>query len=181
LGVEKVTEELLIELLNTLKIHKKPFVLDADALKLVKTHLDLIKGLPVVLTPHEGELKIMLNEELPHYNNFADRSKVVSDLAKKLNLTLLIKGPFDYISNGKQTKINKTGCPEMSIGGTGDVLAGLCASFIAIKNEPFRSACSAVFLNGIIGEYCNLHIGDRFTALDMVKNINNAINYVLHF
>ncbi|MFX1502115.1 MAG: NAD(P)H-hydrate dehydratase [Promethearchaeota archaeon] len=181
LGLEKETESLLVELFKILKQYKKPFVLDADALKLVKTHLDLIKGLPAVLTPHEGELKIMLDVELPPYNNFADRGKIVSDLAKKLNLTLIIKGPFDYISNGGQTKINKTGCPEMSIGGTGDVLAGLCACFLATKNEPFKSACSAVFLNGIIGEYCKINIGDRFTALDMVKNINNAINYVLDF
>ncbi|MCK4480973.1 MAG: hydroxyethylthiazole kinase, partial [Candidatus Lokiarchaeota archaeon] len=94
---------------------------------------------------------------------------------------LLVKGPYDYISNRKQIKINKTGCPEMSIGGTGDVLAGLCACFIAIKNDSFQSACSAAFLNGIMGEYCKTNIGDRFTALDLVKNINNVIRSVLNF
>lgn len=181
LGIEKETENLLVELLIILKQFKKPFILDADALKLIKNHLDLIKGLPVILTPHEGELKIMTGMELPPYNNMVDRSKIIFDLAKKLDITLLVKGPYDYISNRKQIKINKTGCPEMSIGGTGDVLAGLCACFIAIKNDSFQSACSAAFLNGIMGEYCKSNIGDRFTAMDMVKNINNVIRSVLNF
>ncbi|MFW9973242.1 MAG: NAD(P)H-hydrate dehydratase [Candidatus Odinarchaeota archaeon] len=181
LGKESETEKLFVELLKRLKQYKKPFILDADALKLVKNHLGLIKGLPAILTPHEGELKIMANVNLPSYNNLIERSKIINGLAKKLDLTLLIKGPFDYISDGKQTKINKTGCPEMSIGGTGDVLAGLCNSFISIKNRPFDSACSAAFLNGIIGEYCKINIGDRFTALDMIQNIGNAIRNVMNF
>ncbi len=63
----------------------------------------------------------------------------------------------------------------MSIGGTGDVLAGLCACFLTTENEPFQSACSAAFLNGYIGEYCKNNIGSRFTAMDMIKNINKAI------
>ncbi len=178
LGTEKETEKLFVELLKILKNQKKPMVLDADALKLVKDHLDLIKGLPIILTPHKGELKIMTGLELPVFTNIKDLSKITLDLAKKLDLTLLIKGPFDYISNGKQIKINKTGCPEMSIGGTGDVLAGLCACFLATDNPPFESACSAAFFNGILGEYCKKNLGDRFTTLDMVNNINNAIKSV---
>ena len=63
----------------------------------------------------------------------------------------------------------------MSIGGTGDVLAGLCASFLTIGNSPFQSACSAAFLNGYIGEFCKKSIGPRFTAMDMINNINNGI------
>ncbi|MFW9827425.1 MAG: NAD(P)H-hydrate dehydratase [Candidatus Thorarchaeota archaeon] len=180
LGLEEETEELLIDLIKILKQNKKQFILDADALKLVKEHIGMIRDLPVILTPHEGELKIMLDIELPPYDNIEDRGKMIQDLAENLGITLLIKGPFDYISNGKLLKINKTGCPEMSIGGTGDILAGLCASFVAIKNNPFDSACSAAFLNGVLGEYCKSNIGERFTTMDMVKNINNAIRHLLN-
>lgn len=181
LGLEKETETLLIELLKSLKQYKKQCVLDADALKLVKDHLELIKGMPIILTPHEGELKIMMDVDLPPYYDVNARSKLISNLAKKSKITLLVKGPYDYISNGKLIKINKTGCPEMSIGGTGDVLAGLCTSFLAIKNQPFQSACSAAFLNGIIGEYCKTTIGERFTALDLVNNIDNSIKNIFNF
>ena len=175
LGEEKETEILLVKLLEYLKKEKKPFILDADALKLVKDHLNLIKGQSVILTPHEGELKVMTDVELPKYSEVEERGNIIFNLAKTLDVTLLVKGPYDYISNGKLLKISRTGCPEMSIGGTGDVLAGLCACFLTTENKPFQSACSAAFLNGYIGEYCKNNIGSRFTAMDMIKNINKAI------
>ncbi|MFX1378270.1 MAG: NAD(P)H-hydrate dehydratase [Promethearchaeota archaeon] len=181
LGKKKETKELLINLLEKMNNEEKNYVLDADALKLVKDNLDLLKKRNAILTPHEGELKIMTGIELPMYNKIEERSNVVLKLAQDLEVTLLIKGVYDYISDGKNIKINRTGCPEMSIGGTGDVLAGLCACFLATKNSPFESACSAAFLNGIIGEYCKLNIGDRFTALDMTKNINNALRSMINF
>jgi len=175
LGTENVSEELLIKILEPIKSKDKSIVIDADALKLIKNHLDLIKGKNVILTPHEGELKIMTGIELPPYDEIERRGTEIFNLAKKLGVTLLVKGPYDYISNGKKLKINKTGCPEMSIGGTGDVLAGLCASFLTIGNSPFQSACSAAFLNGYIGEFCKKTIGPRFTAMDMINNINKGI------
>ncbi|MFW9824126.1 MAG: NAD(P)H-hydrate dehydratase [Candidatus Thorarchaeota archaeon] len=179
LGTQKETEELLIELLHKLNTEKKRYILDADALKLVKNHLDLLKGQNVILTPHVGELKIMTNIDLSHYNQIEKRRDQILKLAKKLNTTLLVKGPYDYISDGSHIKINRTGCPEMSIGGTGDVLAGLCASLLATDNTLFQSACSGAFLNGIIGEYCKKEVGSRFTALDMINNINNSIIHLL--
>ncbi|MFX1488997.1 MAG: NAD(P)H-hydrate dehydratase [Promethearchaeota archaeon] len=175
LGMQKETEELLVNLLKKLNQENKSYVLDADALKLVKDHLDLIKDQTVILTPHEGELKIMTGSVLPSYDQIEKRIQSIKKLAAKLNVTLLVKGPYDYISNGEKLKINRTGCPEMSIGGTGDVLAGLCACFLATDNDPFLSACSGAFLNGFIGQYCKENIGNRFTAMDMIKNINNAI------
>jgi len=175
LGTENASEELLIKLLEPIKNKDKSIVIDADALKLIKNHLDLIKGKNVILTPHEGELKIMMSIELPPYDEIERRGTEIFNLAKKLGVTLLVKGPYDYISNGKKLKINRTGCPEMSIGGTGDVLAGLCASFLTIGNSSFQSACSAAFLNGYIGEFCKETIGPRFTAMDMINNINKGI------
>ncbi|MHA2391449.1 MAG: NAD(P)H-hydrate dehydratase [Promethearchaeota archaeon] len=175
LGQEKETEELLVNLIHVLNQQNKFYLFDADALKLIKNHLDLLKGRNVILTPHEGELKIMANVDLPPYDQIEERSKAVKKLAKKLDLTLLIKGPFDYISNGKKLKINRTGCPEMSIGGTGDVLAGLCTSFLATENGLFDSACSGAFLNGYLGEYCKQKVGTRFTAVDTINNLNGAI------
>ncbi|MFX0022774.1 MAG: NAD(P)H-hydrate dehydratase [Candidatus Hermodarchaeota archaeon] len=181
LGQEKETQELLITLLEKMNNERKSYVLDADALKLVKNDLELLKNKNVILTPHEGELKIMTGIELPPYYKIEDRSDMILKIAQDLDVTFLIKGVYDYISDGKNLKLNRTGCPEMSIGGTGDVLAGLCACFLATKNSCFRSACSAAFLNGIIGEYCKQNIGTRFTALDMTKNINNALRNSINF
>jgi NAD(P)H-hydrate epimerase len=112
---------------------------------------------------------------LPAFDKIEERGNILHNLAKDLDLTLLVKGPYDYISDGKKLKINKTGCPEMSIGGTGDVLAGLCGCFLTTENGPFQSACSAAFLNGALGEYVRNNVKCRFTAMDMIENINQVI------
>ena len=179
MGQKKETEELLVEILKELQIHPKPCVLDADALKLIKNHLDLIKNQRIILTPHEGELNIITGGILSHIEDVSGRVSAICSLAKNLGTTLLLKGKFDYISDGKRTKINRTGCPEMSIGGTGDVLAGLCGCFLATENELFNSACSAAFLNGYIGEFCKNTIGSRFTAMDMINNLREGISRLL--
>ena len=175
MGTEKETEELLVKILTEWKNKNKNLVIDADGLKLVKDHLELIRSKSVILTPHQGEFKIMTGVDLPNYFAIEERGKVIQEVAKKLSVTLLVKGPYDFISDGKTLKINRTGCPEMAIGGTGDVLAGLCGCFLTTGNNAFQSACSAAFLNGYIGEYCKENIGPRFTALDMIQNINNCI------
>ena len=175
MGTEKESEDLMVKILSQWKKSTKNLVIDADGLKLVKNHLDLIKGKNVILTPHQGEFKILTGIDLPDSFAIQERGKIIHEIAKKLAVTLLVKGPYDFISNGKLLKINRTGCPEMAIGGTGDVLAGLCGCFLTTGNEPFQSACSAAFLNGYIGEFCKENIGPRFTALDMIQNINECI------
>jgi ADP-dependent NAD(P)H-hydrate dehydratase / NAD(P)H-hydrate epimerase len=175
MGQEEETEELFVEVLQKLKTNQKNLVLDADALKLVKNHLDLIKGKDVILTPHAGELKIIKDFELYNFDEIEKRGNSIHNFAGEINSILLLKGPYDYISDGKSLKINKTGCPEMSIGGTGDVLAGLCASFLTTGNLAFKSACSAAFLNGYLGQYCLENVGTRFTTMDMIHNLNKCI------
>ncbi|TXT60681.1 MAG: putative Bifunctional NAD(P)H-hydrate repair enzyme Nnr [Promethearchaeota archaeon] len=179
MGEEKETEELLVNLLGQFKEKEKKFVLDADALKLIKTHHDLIKGQSCILTPHEGELKIMADIELPSHDKIEDRGEKVYKFAKELDVTVLLKGPYDYVSNGKKLKLNRTGCPEMAIGGTGDVLAGLCTSFVATNVNNYRAACAGAFLNGYVGEYCKKILGPRFTAMDMIEHLTNAIQSLL--
>ncbi|MGV9204647.1 MAG: NAD(P)H-hydrate dehydratase [Promethearchaeia archaeon] len=175
MGLEKSSEELLVAVLEKFGGNNKNLVLDADALKLIKDHMDLVKGKRVILTPHERELEIMSGLSLPSVDNIETRGKKIFELAQDLNVTLLVKGPYDYIANQNRLKCNKTGCAEMSIGGTGDVLAGLCASFMATGVEPFEAACSAAFINGKIGDFCKEKYNQRFTAMDMIDNLGKVI------
>ncbi len=181
IGLKESTENLLKMVVKNIVELKKTYVLDADALKLIKNHLDLIKNSKCILTPHEGELKILCGESMPNYNDIEKRFLKVKEIAKNFGCVLLLKGPYDYISNGEIVKINKTGCPEMSKGGTGDVLAGLCGSFLALGNSPFRSACSAAFLNGYTGEYCKKYRSERFTPMDMINNLDLSIKELIEW
>ncbi|MFX0175969.1 MAG: NAD(P)H-hydrate epimerase, partial [Candidatus Hodarchaeota archaeon] len=91
LGTEKSTEDLIVKLLELLRKEKKSFILDADALKLVKDHLELIKKQNVILTPHEGELKIMMDIDLSPFYNIEERGNIIFETAKKYDVTLLVK------------------------------------------------------------------------------------------
>ena len=74
-------------------------------------------------------------------------------------------------ADNENLKYNKTGNSGMTIGGTGDVLAGLCAGFLAQTKELFNSAYYAAYLNGAVGDYLLKQKGIGFTASDMVELI----------
>jgi len=179
MGINKTTQEATIKILEIIKSSKKPCVIDADGLKLVKDNKDLLKQLDVILTPHEGELKILTGATLPDEKKRLDRLGKISQIATKYGATFLVKGKYDYIANGKKRKINRTGCSQMTVGGTGDVLAGLCAALLSLGNNTFNSACSAAFLNGLVGENCLEEVGEFFTSLDMINNIPKTLRELL--
>ena len=80
-------------------------------------------------------------------------------------------------------KLNYTGNPAMTVGGTGDVLAGLCAGFYAqsslsnLSNEErlFNSACAAAFVNGLAGDKVEKVVGNGLIASDLLKEIGKII------
>jgi len=68
----------------------------------------------------------------------------------------------------------------MTVGGTGDVLAGIACAFAA-KTAPFTAACAAAFLSGVSGNMCMEAKGYSFTASDVVERIPDAIKYCRRF
>ncbi len=179
MGINNITQETTLKILDILSELNKPCVIDADALKLIKNNLKLIQRSNIILTPHEGEFKIMTGVSLPPMENFIERLENVSRVAKRYGATFLVKGKYDLISNGIERKINQTGCSQMTVGGTGDILAGLCAAFMSVNNSAFNSACSAAFLNGLAGELCLEEVGDFFTSLDMINKIPATLKKLL--
>jgi NAD(P)H-hydrate repair Nnr-like enzyme with NAD(P)H-hydrate dehydratase domain len=75
------------------------------------------------------------------------------------------------ISDGDRIKFNRTGNPGMTVGGTGDVLAGICVGLLAKGVEPFEAARIAAFTNGSAGD---LAFNDQcygLLATDVIENI----------
>jgi ADP-dependent NAD(P)H-hydrate dehydratase / NAD(P)H-hydrate epimerase len=129
---------------NAIKIliakNKNPLVLDADAI-LPADELPKFASSKVVLTPHAGELKRLIGKNKP------------IAVAKKLNAVILQKGRVDRIfsPNGLERR-NDTGHSVLTVGGTGDVLAGLVGGLLSRGVESFDAAGIASFLFGRAGE-----------------------------
>jgi len=118
-----------------------PCVIDADA---IYTLDKKIAGGNFLVTPHAYEFYKLTRKKVT--NNLNERTKVVKEAAKEFNVTILLKGHIDIVSDGKRTALNRTGNPYMTKGGTGDVLAGICGSLLAQGNSVFDAACGAAYI-----------------------------------
>ncbi|MCX8162229.1 MAG: NAD(P)H-hydrate dehydratase, partial [Candidatus Bathyarchaeota archaeon] len=153
----------------------KPIVIDADALKVLPRDSKL-KGL-AVLTPHEGEFRILTGVTLP--DKLRDKGRIVNEWAERFEAVILLKGPIDIVSDGKRVKYNFTGNPAMTVGGTGDVLTGLIAGFLAQGSPPFDASLASAFLNGAAGDLA-VESKPYIVATDLLDHIKTVINYVLN-
>lgn len=149
----------------------KKIVLDAAAL--YPEVLPKIVGRKAVMTPHAGEFKRVFGEELS--GELSERVKKVGEKASQFNVTILLKGMIDIISDGGRTVINKTGTPAMTAGGTGDVLAGVVAALLAKGLEPFEAAAVGAWINGKAGEEATLIYGLHITATDLIDYIPKVL------
>ncbi len=96
----------------------------------------------------------------------------VKDFSSANRVTTLMKGPTDIISDGVRVKQNKAGNAGMTVGGTGDVLAGVTGAFFAIAaDEPLKAATAAAFVNGAAGDIAFENNGFGLLATDVVENI----------
>jgi hydroxyethylthiazole kinase-like uncharacterized protein yjeF len=167
----KISQKIIEEIIKS----GKPKVIDADALNFI--NLNNIKN--SVLTPHQNEFKILLkNSKL---NEFIEPNKIYNQKINNKNIkilqkvlknnVILLKGKEDKIISKNKIRINKTGNEGMTVGGTGDVLAGLVAGYISQGNDLFTSAYKATKLNGIIGNKLKKGLGYGFIASDFLKLI----------
>jgi len=146
-----------------------PMVIDADALDAVRASPGIIKDKKAVLTPHKGEFErltgIRLSEDLDK------RDLQVIQAAKKMRGILIVKGRIDLVSDGEKVMRNRTGNEAMTVGGTGDVLSGICGCLLAKGMDPFHAARLAVFLNGAAGDLAFQEKGYGLLATDVAERI----------
>jgi ADP-dependent NAD(P)H-hydrate dehydratase / NAD(P)H-hydrate epimerase len=99
---------------------------------------------------------------------------MVQEAAGSSGSTVLLKGAVDIISNGRKVRLNSTGNPGMTVGGTGDCLAGLVAGLMAQGHDGFEAAFLGAFLNGRAGDLAAEFYGYNFTATDLLKFVPEA-------
>lgn len=173
LGLSAKTKMAVEKLMELVKKLRKPLLLDADGLKAFAEFENPFRS-PAVLTPHAGEYATLTGEKLP--NNMQDKKVHIMQTAKKLNAVLLVKGAMDIVSDGRRCKFNFTGNPGMTAGGTGDVLSGIVAGFLAQHVGPFEAACAAAFVNGAAGDFVAQEKGYHMTASDLIQWIPHVLS-----
>ena len=143
-------------------------VVDADALAAVP-HIDTDATL--VCTPHQGELRGMGGET---DDDWRIRADLVSGFAADLGHILLVKGPDDIVSDGDETRVNRTGNVAMTVGGTGDVLAG-AAGALACVLPPLQAASVAAYATGRAGDAAADERDRGLLATDLLDRLPAAL------
>ena len=170
LSVAEATVEVVVDLVERCPC---PIVLDADGINALVDRLDALKRAraPVILTPHPGEMGRLLKRSAEEVQN--ERLSLVQSFSEQYGVTLVLKGARTLIGGPKgKLAINSSGNPGLASGGTGDVLTGLIAGFLAQGLSPFDAACAGVYCHGKAADRLARRYGDRgMLATDLLLEI----------
>lgn len=143
----------------------RPVIIDADAIALVGEP-ERLKGHDAILTPHEGEF-VKLFGQLPR-----SKAERALEAARRSGAVVVYKGPDTLVASPDGRLGFAPPAPAwLSSAGTGDVLAGIIASFRARGMGSFEAACAAVWVHGRAAEIA----GPAMIADDLVAAIPLAL------
>ena len=139
-------------------------VVDADALNALARvpdwwHVDV----PLVLTPHPGEMARRTGEEIKTIQS--DRIGTARRYAEKWNKTVVLNGTRTVVAAPSgEIVLNPTGGPNLATAGTGDVLSGAIGGLLAQGCTPFDAAVVGAYLHGRAGDIRRSEYGDAGTV-----------------
>ncbi len=155
--------------------YKKPMVLDADALNLLGTHLEMQLLIPAgsILTPHPREFERLAGS----WSNDFERLVKLQRFAKKINSVVVLKGAFTTIAcPSGNVFFNSTGNPGMATAGSGDVLTGILIGLLAQGYSAEETAILGVFIHGLAGDLAAREKGmSSLIAGDLVDFLPSAL------
>jgi NAD(P)H-hydrate epimerase len=166
MGMTISKAEALNSLLKKLKENGTRLVLDASAL--IPRVITEITETDTIITPHAGEFKRIFDEDVGI--NEKDIVSSVSRIASRYKITIILKGWLNVIADqsGKVATIKRS-TPAMTVGGTGDVLAGLVAALYSKIDSPFDASALAVYFNGLAAYIASEQVGLHMVASDLIE------------
>lgn len=171
LGRAPATRSALIEILGALEL---PAVVDADGLWHLADRPEALAARPgpTVLTPHAGEAARLLGRDRAEVEG--DRLAAARELASRSGAVVVLKGPGTITAapDGRLA-VNATGTRALATAGTGDVLTGTVAAFLAKGADPFVAGAVAAAVHGRAGELAGR--GDGTIASDVLEALPEAI------
>ncbi len=187
LGESPNTREVILEVLEYLRSlpdEERPhLVVDADGLnnlsKLERWWTLLPKG--TVITPHPGEMGRLCGGTKVSGGNI-DRLELSRSKAHEWQLTLVLKGACTIVAEPDgRTRINWLANPALAAAGTGDVLAGMVAGFLAQGMHPYAAASAAVYLHTVAAGIVSKEIGHAgMLASDLLPELPKAMYKIGH-
>jgi NAD(P)H-hydrate epimerase len=137
-GPKEVVRRLLAEV-------DRPVVVDADALFELEP---FERSAATVLTPHEGELARLLGTDSGWVA--AHRLEAARLGSERFGAVCLLKGADTIVgSRGEGALVSALGTPALATAGSGDVLTGIVAAFLAKGLEPRLAAAAAAVAQGV--------------------------------
>ncbi|MFL6369009.1 MAG: NAD(P)H-hydrate dehydratase [Nitrososphaeraceae archaeon] len=185
----------LLYIITELKKIGSKLLLDASAL--IPEIIEDISGTNTIVTPHLGEYKRLFQKEEDYCGRTMDatttpRTKTtlkelalnVYRVAKKYGITIILKGYYNIICNGKYTQqvqqqkhiaVIKRTTPAMTVAGCGDVLSGVVAGLLTKVLDPFSASIAGVYLTGIAGDLAYQRVGLHMVATDLIEQLPNTM------
>jgi NAD(P)H-hydrate epimerase len=162
---------------------RAPLVMDADALFAVSQDLNILKELkaPCVITPHPGEMSRLTGASVEDILD--NTAGTACRFSKEYNVVTLLKDTHTVIAHPNGNfYINKTGNNALAKAGTGDVLAGMIAGFIAQGSDVFTASALSAYIHGKAGEAASGDLSTySVTASDLLKYIPIVIKKLESF
>ena len=168
MGMTVSKAEALNSLVKNLKENGTRLVLDASAL--IPKVITEITESDTIITPHAGEFKRIFNEEVGISEG--DIISSVTRMASRHKITIILKGWLNVIADpsGKVATIRRS-TPAMTVGGTGDVLAGLVAALYSKINSAFDASALGIYFNGLAARLAFDQVGLHMVATHLIENL----------
>lgn len=167
------SSETVTAIKETLKNFDGPVVADADALNACSIGGDWTWTPGTIITPHPGEFDRLTQQHKDGYTRFLSQM----EYSKKHQIIVVLKGANTSISlpDGR-VYFNLTGTAAMAKAGSGDVLTGMIAAFLAQGLSPENAAIAGVYLHGRSGELAAASKGPySVIASDLIGYIHQSI------
>ena len=161
--------------------YSNAMVLDADGLNAFEGQAERLQGngRAMVITPHPGEMARLTGLSISEVQR--DRSEIARAFSRDHRVTVVLKGHRTIVAQPDgEVWVNGTGNPGMATGGTGDVLTGMVAGFVAQNpDRVVEAVITAVHLHGLAGDVACESTGEQsLVATDLVKALPEAMRRI---
>jgi ADP-dependent NAD(P)H-hydrate dehydratase / NAD(P)H-hydrate epimerase len=154
-----------------------PLLLDADGLNAHAGRLKALASRPAatVITPHAGELSRLLESDSSAVG--ARRLESARRAAAESGAIVVLKGDDTIVAEPEgRIGVNRGGASALATAGTGDVLSGVIAAYLAKHMDPFHAACAGVFVHAGAGRLAARERGSEgVIARDVIEALPHAL------